>query len=688
MASPPGFLVARLASRAGKDAADDPSANGGGGCGGAAGCRYAVCYGDSSGCAAARVMQAACPLLSGQKPVEQGQSAMTGASERPQNKPIAAHSETSAPANAGSAAPTQALMGATSRTPARCARLVLVAAAAVLHISTADESGCADDAAFTDELGWGCDSWEGYDCYDVGTALSWGYTAEGMEAIAVSCRYSCGLCGDGPAAAEIATVDSWSGVPAHGASPPPLREMTLLARTVGTAVTEVALWGGSTGMTLNGELYLLRTDTFVWRREPITSGTQPAARSRHASAMQSGHRLLIVGGADSAHFMRNDVWRIDLDKQYKSWQQLSPDGAAGAMSPRIAPGVAVLNDTHLLISGGSSANEYGVPDLWSFDMRSGQQQQQGGGDAWQLLRTWEPGETGPRACYLPLLVVDPDGTGVRSVWGTNGNNLFGASLSDLDATQTWRFDLANMSWSRLPTLGEPPPDLWAPLLTAVAVNGSSPRVIGGFGWSSSDGYVDPMESMYSLSSDGLWTHLLPPPNGSTIETCTDDAWFLDEYGEACSAWSGYDCSDRQQAQDWGYSGSTVDEVMAACPLTCGLCSVPVSSDTPPFVPTGRSDGGLVALSDTEFLIFGGWGASSMFNDIVLFRSTDASFTSIAEQSVSPDARKGASLVAIGTESFMFGGESDSGERLQDLWSLTSGTIDDHHVNVPMLRCVV
>lgn len=44
---------------------------------------------------------------------------------------------------------------------------------------------------------------------------------------------------------------------------------------------------------------------------------------------------------------------------------------------------------------------------------------------------------------------------------------------------------------------------------------------------------------------------------------------------------------------------------------------------------------------TEFLILGGWGASSMLNDLSLFRSTDATFTSIAEQSVSPDARKGA-----------------------------------------------
>ncbi len=537
-------------------------------------------------------------------------------------------------------------------------------------------TSCEDDVAFTDDLGWACDSWVGYDCFDVQTALSWGYTADGMDAIVASCRYSCGICGDGPAALEVAAeVDSWSGIPHHGASPPPLREMTLLARHVGSAVSEVALWGGSTGTTLNDELYLLRTDTFVWRREPITSDTRPVARSQHGSVMQSGHWMIIIGGADNSHFMRNDVWRIDLDERYKSWQRLSPDGAAGAMARRIAPGVAVLNDTHLLVSGGSSATEYGISDLWLFDTRSEQQQRRHGHDMWQLLHTWTPGETGPRACYLPHLVVDSDSSSVRSVWGTNGNNQFGASLSDLEQTQTWRFDLINETWSRMPALGEPPPDLWAPMVTTYLDVDGSPHVIGGFGWSSSDGYVEPAESMYRLGPDGVWTHLLPPPNTSLAwHQCLDNSDFRDEFGDTCLAWSGYNCSDRQQAEDWGYSSSTVDEVMAACPLTCGLCIATVSSNDTAlsFTPPARSDGGFVALSETEFLIFGGWGASSMFNDLVLFRTSDTSFASIANQSVSPDARKGSSLVAIGTQSFMFGGESDDGERLQDLWSLTSG----------------
>jgi hypothetical protein len=90
-------------------------------------------------------------------------------------------------------------------------------------------------------------------------------------------------------------------------------------------------------------------------------------------------------------------------------------------------------------------------------------------------------------------------------------------------------------------------------------------------------------SLISLSG-GVWSHLLPPSNGSTA-VCADDAAFLDEFGEGCSAckytsnpplevcdifWvysdrllvvtgAGYDCTDRQQAADWGYSASTVDD---------------------------------------------------------------------------------------------------------------------------------
>jgi hypothetical protein len=294
--------------------------------------------------------------------------------------------------------------------------------------------------------------------------------------------------------------------------------------------------------------------------------------------------------------------------------------------------------------------------------------------------------------------------------------LDGSKLADLNATETWRFFLAEQRWELVNTSGTPPPDLWAPLLTTLP---NRSVAVGGFGWMIWPGaYVNPVDSMFKLSEDDEWVHLAAPGD----ESCVDDPAFADEFGEACSAWAGYDCGDREQASEWGYADSTVDAVMAACPSSCGLCDVcdddpafadefgeacsawagydcgdreqasewgygdstvdavmaacPSSCglcDMDQFRPVPRSDGGMVAISDSEVLVFGGWGASSMLNDLVLFNSETFAFTSVAEQSVSPEARKGATLLAIGTETVLFGGETDDGRRLQDLWSLNAET---------------
>eukprot|EP01043_Picozoa_sp_COSAG02_P012190 COSAG02_NODE_467_length_21771_cov_39.020303_12_plen_1850_part_00 len=588
----------------------------------------------------------------------------------------------------------------------------LAARAVELH---AQDPSCVDDEAFSDELGSSCTEWVGFDCGDQQQASDWGYSSAGVEAVLTSCLVSCGLCDPAvattsPSLAQPASI-MWEGIPRHGASPPPLREMTLLSRQPRTEgnVVEVVVWGGTTGTQLNDGLYLLRTDTFVWRKMPITSRARPVARTQHASAMQSDRSLIVIGGADSSNYMLSDVWSIDLDDRFLRWRELSHDGSA-PMPARIGHGAAMLNATTVLIMGGNSPEQYGVPDLWAFDTG------RDGRAAWTLLQTWEPGHDGPRACYLPLLVPDRDGRGVRAVWGTTGNALDGSKLADLNATQTWRFDLPEQRWERVHTSGTPPPDLWAPLLTTLP---NRSVAIGGFGWMIWPGaYVNPVDSVFKLGEDEEWVHLAAPADESCVDdpaftdefgeacsawagydcgdreqaiewgyadstvgavmaacpsscglcnVCDDDPAFTDEFGEACSAWAGYDCGDREQAIEWGYADSTVDAVMAACPSSCGLC------DIDQFRPPPRSDGGMVAISESEFLVFGGWGASSMLNDLVLFDSKTFAFTSVAEQSISPEARKGATLTSIGTETLLFGGETDDGRRLQDLWSLSEET---------------
>ena len=517
-----------------------------------------------------------------------------------------------------------------------------------------DDVLCADDEAFTDELGSACAEWVGYDCEDQQQATDWGYSSAGMGAVLAGCRASCGLCDPAvvsPSAPQQPVSVPWEGIPRHRASPPPLREMTLLSRQRGDNAVEVVVWGGTTGTQLNDGLYVLRTDTFVWRKMPITSRARPVARTQHASAMQMDRSLIVIGGADHSNYLLNDVWSINLDDRFLEWRELSADGSS-PMPSRIGHGAAMLNETAVLIMGGNSPEQYGVPDLWAFDT------EREGRAAWALLKTWEPGVTGPRACYLPLLVPDSDGRGVRAVWGTPGNALDGSKLEDLDATQTWRFYLSEQQWQQVNTSGTPPADLWAPLLTSLR---NRSVAVGAFGWMIEPGaYVNPVDSVFRLNEDEEWEHLAAPAD----ESCVDDPEFTDEFGDGCSAWAGYDCSDREQAADWGYADSTVDAVMAACRSSCGLC------DAAQFRPPPRSDGGIVALSDRDFLVFGGWGGLSMLNDLVLYNSETFAFTSIAEQSVSPEARKGATLMAIGTETLLFGGETDDGRRLQDLWSLS------------------
>eukprot|EP00854_Cymbomonas_tetramitiformis_P000647 gene647-1079_t len=53
-------------------------------------------------------------------------------------------------------------------------------------------AGCADDASFTDELGFACHSWAGYDC-SLAASL-YGYSVQGEALLLASCPVGCGLC--------------------------------------------------------------------------------------------------------------------------------------------------------------------------------------------------------------------------------------------------------------------------------------------------------------------------------------------------------------------------------------------------------------------------------------------------------------------------------------------------------------
>jgi len=54
------------------------------------------------------------------------------------------------------------------------------------------DQNCVDDATFTDELGYFCDTWVGDDCQNPNPA--WGYSPAGMAVVREKCPKSCNLC--------------------------------------------------------------------------------------------------------------------------------------------------------------------------------------------------------------------------------------------------------------------------------------------------------------------------------------------------------------------------------------------------------------------------------------------------------------------------------------------------------------
>ena len=58
---------------------------------------------------------------------------------------------------------------------------------------------------------------------------------------------------------------------------------------------------------------------------------------------------------------------------------------------------------------------------------------------------------------------------------------------------------------------------------------------------------------------------------SSLESCTDNASYVDADGYACEDWVGYDC--HTAVADWGYSEAEVAELLRNCPQSCELCAI-------------------------------------------------------------------------------------------------------------------
>ncbi|CAK9147944.1 unnamed protein product [Ilex paraguariensis] len=112
------------------------------------------------------------------------------------------------------------------------------------------------------------------------------------------------------------------------------------------------------------DLYILNTETFVWKRA-ATSGTPPAKRDSHTCSAWK-NKIIVIGGEDSCDYYLSDVYILDADTLV--WGKLS---TSGELLPPRAGHTAVALGKNLFVFGGFTDEQSLFDDIYMLDVDTG-----------------------------------------------------------------------------------------------------------------------------------------------------------------------------------------------------------------------------------------------------------------------------------------------------------------------------
>ncbi|KAK4744129.1 hypothetical protein SAY87_010441 [Trapa incisa] len=127
---------------------------------------------------------------------------------------------------------------------------------------------------------------------------------------------------------------------------------------------------GGCGKSSNGDelyyndLYILNTETFVWKKA-VTTGTPPSARDSHTCSSWK-NKIIVIGGEDGHDYYLSDVHILDTDTLM--WKQLP---TTGQMLPPRAGHSTVSFGKILFVFGGFSEAQIIYDDLYMLDIETG-----------------------------------------------------------------------------------------------------------------------------------------------------------------------------------------------------------------------------------------------------------------------------------------------------------------------------
>ncbi|XP_057459488.1 LOW QUALITY PROTEIN: uncharacterized protein LOC130750087 [Actinidia eriantha] len=109
------------------------------------------------------------------------------------------------------------------------------------------------------------------------------------------------------------------------------------------------------------DLYILNTETFVWRRAE-TSGSLPAKRDSHTCSSWK-NKIIVIGGEDSYDYYLSDVHILDADTLV--WSKLN---STGQLLPPRAGHATVALGKNLFVFGGFADESSLYDDVYMLDV--------------------------------------------------------------------------------------------------------------------------------------------------------------------------------------------------------------------------------------------------------------------------------------------------------------------------------
>ncbi|XP_010539984.1 PREDICTED: acyl-CoA-binding domain-containing protein 4 isoform X2 [Tarenaya hassleriana] len=111
------------------------------------------------------------------------------------------------------------------------------------------------------------------------------------------------------------------------------------------------------------DLYILNTETFVWKRA-VTTGNPPSARDSHTCSSWI-NKIIVIGGEDGHDYYLSDVHILDADTLV--WKELNTSGQL--LTPRAGHATVALG-RNLFVFGGFTDAQNLYDDLYVLDVEA------------------------------------------------------------------------------------------------------------------------------------------------------------------------------------------------------------------------------------------------------------------------------------------------------------------------------